>query len=168
MIYVIQGMTSGRVKVGFTASIVQRFADLSCGLWEELRIVYLVHGDLAEEQALLKVLAPWSERGEWFFPSAGLWRAIELWIQELRACELGTAILAEDVTAEHITLLKHYANGKVRVLVPRVGNVSSGQAIQIGMELEERGLIKSLEGQGQQITAKGLRLTKLAKRLEEA
>lgn len=77
MIYVVQSVPAGPLKVGYTENFEKRLKQLRHGIWTELRIEYLWHGTREQEQSLLRSLRKWRIRGEWFYPHREVWVRLE-------------------------------------------------------------------------------------------
>ena len=69
-IYAIRSDAAGAVKIGQTKNVQKRLAGLQQGTDAELSLLWHFDGAAWVEADILRRLAPWRKRGEWFHPSA--------------------------------------------------------------------------------------------------
>ena len=68
MIYFIRSQ-NGRIKIGYTANIAKRMADLQTAHPEPLSLIVAIPGDMSAERALHRRFMADRLEGEWFDPS---------------------------------------------------------------------------------------------------
>jgi len=67
-VYFMQGSDTGRIKIGFSDNVVQRFAQLRAGTSGRLGVIGYMPGGLGLEAKLHRVFLPWHYKCEWFKP----------------------------------------------------------------------------------------------------
>lgn len=72
MVYFIQSVDGGPIKVGSSADPSARLRDMQVGRADELKILGEMPGGQKTERRLHRLLAPTKIRGEWFDPSPAL------------------------------------------------------------------------------------------------
>jgi len=82
-IYFVQGECGGPIKIGYSTDIEKRIKTLQTGYPDVLGILYLIPGDMADEEELHKELAYYRMRGEWFKPDEEVLRKIEFLKQNI-------------------------------------------------------------------------------------
>jgi hypothetical protein len=65
-IYFLQSSKSGYIKIGYSADVRSRFLNLQRSNPEELVLLGVMEGSLADEKLLHEVFGPWRWRGEWY------------------------------------------------------------------------------------------------------
>lgn len=77
-IYFVQGITSRRIKIGFSTNILNRLEALGTSCPEQLRLLGAISGTMAAERALHARFASFRVKGEWFENRAELVAYIEI------------------------------------------------------------------------------------------
>jgi hypothetical protein len=72
VIYFVQAVNGGLVKIGLAQDAQRRLRELQCGSPVELRLLRLEKGGKLEESELHGTFAHLRIRGEWFWPAADL------------------------------------------------------------------------------------------------
>lgn len=76
IVYFIQAIDSGIIKIGQTTDIGKRLAALQTGCPEQLTVLKTMPGDKSIERLLHKKFSAANKQGEWFYPTDELLKYI--------------------------------------------------------------------------------------------
>lgn len=68
-IYFVKGLTTGRIKIGYSHDLRNRMVSIRTSCAERLQLLFVMDGDQSTEAAIHRILHPWRKQGEWFSDS---------------------------------------------------------------------------------------------------
>lgn len=112
MIYFIQSVDGGLIKIGHADNVIQRFKDIQTHSPIKLRILKVIEGGRTLEKELHKRFVELISHGEWFLPD----NALLLTVNNLPGLDLGVPDTVEEcnhVTADRFKCRRYAHNGSV-------------------------------------------------------